>query len=307
MPNHGVARGVMRAEHKSKRAGLDPNDFEPATTETREAERKLQQLAQFTRDASFPIVQKTYDQQIAEQRQKIMQGLQRAGSDPLGDLAMSKEMMRYHQELEAVRNKGVRVHEFMEDKKKRRKKKHKKSHHKKSRKHDKKKSSKKKRKKSSSSSSKKSKKSHKKRSRRRSDSESNSSSSSESDSDSSASSQSGSSSDDSGTKRKSDRNSTKTAGSLHHTGGSDLGSDDADGKAATEVLAAAQEADEAKRKKAEDIRRQRQLHIEQEKKKELEIFNKRPAHLAEPFSGFKKGYKFLSMGDSGPGYYRDDA
>ena len=61
---------------------------------TREAERKLQQLAQFTRDASFPIVQKTYDQQIAEQRQKIMQGLQRAGSDPLGDLAMSKEMMR---------------------------------------------------------------------------------------------------------------------------------------------------------------------------------------------------------------------
>ncbi len=62
--------------------------------QAREAEKKLQQLAQFTRDMTFTNVQKSYDQQIADQREKFLRGVQRKGQDPLGELAMSKEMMR---------------------------------------------------------------------------------------------------------------------------------------------------------------------------------------------------------------------
>ena len=54
--------------------------------QAREAEKKLAQLKQFTRDTAFENVQKTYDESIAEQREKMLQGLKKQGEDPLAQL-----------------------------------------------------------------------------------------------------------------------------------------------------------------------------------------------------------------------------
>ena len=176
----------MIAEHRSMRAGVDEEaTFQPDSAKDRNVEATKKALADFTWDQSFSTVKKTYQQDIAEKREKMLRNLHAKGHDPLAHLAMSKEMLRYHQEMEAVRSKGVRVHEFKDKKKKKKKKKRKKRSKGSSKKDSKRRSHKVKKRK-------KSKKSRKRSSKRhtRSDSSSDSSSSSSQSPDSSSSSDS---------------------------------------------------------------------------------------------------------------------
>lgn len=227
-------------------------------------------MKEFTHDSQFQNLRKTYDEDIAYKKEKMLRGLVQKGHDPLAQLAMSKEMLRYHQELEAVRSKGMRVHEFEDLRKKKRKKKKRKRKDKRKHKHKK------------SSSSKKRKKKRKRKSLR--SSGSGSSDHSESDSDSSNS--SSEDSNDSDTKRykkkkmrQQQKREMANAAASARAAALRARAEKAEAEADAERQAKKEEEVREKQKRELELQKQRTKYMEEQKKLCEEAFAARPAYL----------------------------